>query len=56
MSFTCHTTTAPISIGLPPRSFTLIFSLAMLLALSETWCFMVKGLAQKKPCRRTLPR
>jgi hypothetical protein len=56
VSRTCQTTTAPISIGLPSRSFTLIFSLATLCALSETLWRSVKGLVQYRPLSRTVPR
>ena len=55
MSFTCQTTTAAISIGLPSASFTLVWAVSRFLIRVETWMRMANGFTNCMPGSRTVP-
>ena len=55
MSFTCQTTTAAISIGLPSASLTLACAVSMFLILVETGSRLVNGFTHCIPGSRIVP-
>ncbi len=55
MSTTFHTTIAAISIGFARLSFTFSFAVSKFRMRSEMFFLLRNGLANQKPCVRTVP-
>ena len=55
VSFSRHTSTRPMRMGLPILSFTLMGSTSRLRARRESFLASMKGFTQKKPVSRNVP-